>query len=392
MVAIRYRQPVAGRFLQNVAELTRLESAWNELCLAQPRPNPMLSWDWVTTWWKVYVKPGLSLSVWVHEKDGKLKAAFPLYRTETEKGAMFHLTGTGEAEADAVCSDYLGALWTPPAEEFREELAADLTSLLADPRDSLLLTDLAENDPFNEGLPDCFRRHGLAILGSPGPVCPYLPLPDTIEEFFSSLSPHFQSQLRQNERALRKLGESQIRWVRKAEDLESFWSDLVRLHQKRSASLGRPGVFRSPLFSTFHREIAERFFERGWLNAAVLEAGGKVLAATYAFRMAGTVFMYQSGIDPDLPTKARAGLLLHAEMIREAIRNEDREYDFMRGDDPYKRRFTKQTRTLMHLEAGQKTLGRTFGFMKKSARERLANRLPPPLRSGLRKVRRIFGV
>ena len=42
----------------------------------------MLSWDWVTAWWRVYGIPDrrLAPAIWVKEEEGRLVALFPLYR------------------------------------------------------------------------------------------------------------------------------------------------------------------------------------------------------------------------------------------------------------------------------------------------------------------------
>jgi CelD/BcsL family acetyltransferase involved in cellulose biosynthesis len=360
-----------GRFVDQPADLIRLRESWNRLCLAQPRPNPMLSWEWATAWWEVYgaPDPSLALAVWVGDAgDGIV----PLHRIDDGKRVMFRLIGTGEPEADAVCADHLGPLFDPASPNLAGEFALDLAERLPRARDSILLTDLSEEAA---EIDRHLRVIGLTTRRTPGPRCPYAGLPASYEVWLKGRSSNFRSQLKQSEKAL---GLAEVRWVETPADLDPFWNALVGLHQARSAQLRRPGVFASVRFSAFHREVTTRFLNAGWLLAGALVREGRAVAATYSFRMGGTVFFYQSGIDPNAPAKERPGLLLHAATIRRAIELGDREYDLLRGDDPYKQRFTEESRRLWNVEAGRRSLLRSVRWGKSALREKLR-----PLRARL---------
>ncbi|MFH1261855.1 MAG: GNAT family N-acetyltransferase [Pseudomonadota bacterium] len=381
---------MAGRFVQDIAELTRLGEAWNTLCLSQPRPTPMLTWDWADAWWRVYGAPNrnLSLSVWVYEENGKVLGLFPLYRIDTGHGAVFRPIGTGEREEDAVCSDYIAPLFAGSDEGVKNALTSDLAALLTRGSDTLLLSDLASEDPWNVSLAETLRSRPLSVRRTGGSTCAYLPLPKTYDEFFSSLSSNFRTQLRQGERSLKALGGVEFHRIERTEDIGPFWEDLVRLHQKRWNAVGRPGVFSSPLFTEFHREIVERYTRRGWLDGLVLYTNGQPMAVVYSYRIGGTIFLYQSGLETELPPKVRPGLQLHLEVIRQGIVRGDREYDFMRGDDRYKKQFTESSRSLFHVEAGRPTPRRTLRFLSISARERIKGILPDSVLRSIRTVRR----
>ena len=54
-----------------------------------------------------------------------------------------------------------------------------------------------------------------------------------------------------------------------------------------------------------------------------------------------TVYYYQAGFDPEMNAFSPGNLLV-AETIREAIEEGRLHFDFMRGDEPYKRRWKPQ--------------------------------------------------
>ena len=333
----------------------------------------MLSWDWMTAWWSVYGVPdsGLSLAVWVLDEGGELRAVLPMYRAEEEGRCVVRLISTGEPEEDAVCADYLGPLIAGDHEDVIRKLVSDLVELVQTDRCEVRLTDLTAGESFSERIYKELKSSGLAVRRSAGPVCPYLQLPESYDAFLASLSSNFRAQIRQSEREWKKAGGAVIRWTEKEGDLDPFWRDLVSLHQKRWTGLGRSGVFSSPRFSAFHRKVLRSFFDRGWLVGGVLESQSRPVAAVYGFRCGKTVYFYQSGTDPEIPAKLRAGVLLHANLIRRAIETGEREYDFLRGDDPYKRRFTEKNRSLFYIEAGVQSARLRLRFWRKSARQRL---------------------
>jgi CelD/BcsL family acetyltransferase involved in cellulose biosynthesis len=347
-----------GSILTAVEEFGRLQGAWNRLCLAHTRPNPMLSWDWLSTWWSVYGAPDerLSLAIWVKEVDGQLVAGLPLYRTSGPGGAVYRIIGAGADDAtDAVCADYLGPMVMPEHGAAIDEMAADIAELIKGDHGDLSLTDLTEAEASCETLFHALRRKGLTWHRSKSSTCPFLRLPESYDAFLSSLSHNFRGEIRQSERNWLKMPNPEIRRVEAEADLEPFWDALVVLHRKRWATRGMPGVFDNPRFATFHRGIMAAFLRQGWLDAAVIHGGGAALAAVYGFRMAPTTFTYQGGTDPALPRKLRPGLVLDAHMIRRAIERKDLEYDFMRGEEKYKARFTDRSRQLFRVEAGRRT-------------------------------------
>lgn len=356
-----------GRWIHSLEDLNRLEAKWNTLCEAQVDPNPMLSHDWVSAWWDVYGRlvADLELATWVLEEGDRLIGVLPLYEHRIGKTRILRMIGTGEPEADAVCADYLLPLVDLERHDsVFQAMGSDLREWSKVSSDEIILSDLLVESDLSRTLLKQFKADGWALRQRKGSTCPYLDLPSDFEKWFASSSSNFRSQVRQSEKLWRTLGLPKTEWLHEAADLEAFWVDLVRLHQRRWTQAGKPGVFASRQFSQFHREILNRFFKRGWLFGGRLFTDGKAIAVMYGFRMKGRVFFYQSGVEPELPGKLRPGLLMHISMIREAIRTGAKVYDFMRGSDAYKGRFTETERHLVHLDLGRKSLTRSARWTK----------------------------
>jgi CelD/BcsL family acetyltransferase involved in cellulose biosynthesis len=73
----------------------------------------------------------------------------------------------------------------------------------------------------------------------------------------------------------------------------------------------------------------------------------------FAFESADTTFLYNSGYDPEYAHFA-VGLLSKAYAIRESIGRGKQTFDFLRGDEEYKRHLGGQPREVRRLRFRQR--------------------------------------
>lgn len=85
----------------------------------------------------------------------------------------------------------------------------------------------------------------------------------------------------------------------------------------------------------------------GALELRWLSVGERPLAAIYNIRWNNKIYFYQSGRTLDLPPNIRAGIVLHAHCIRQAIADGCREYDFLQGVSQYKQQLALSSRPIV---------------------------------------------
>ena len=85
----------------------------------------------------------------------------------------------------------------------------------------------------------------------------------------------------------------------------------------------------------FHREASEALLQAGLLRLYGVRLNQKWIAVAYAFSSGGRTFYYLGDSDP-LYSKLSPGTLAIGHAIEEAIREECREFDFLRGRESYK--------------------------------------------------------
>src|SRR3954452_15211606 len=102
--------------LTDRATLDALAPAWRELLADSASDQPTLSPSWLLAWWDVYgPHQGRRLRFLRFDDGGRLVALPPLlvgchwYRPGVPSRRLEPL-GSGERDADAVCSDYLDVI------------------------------------------------------------------------------------------------------------------------------------------------------------------------------------------------------------------------------------------------------------------------------------------
>jgi CelD/BcsL family acetyltransferase involved in cellulose biosynthesis len=266
------------------------------------------------------------------------------------------LLGSGEDIADETCGDYLGIL----AEAGRESdvafaLAEALASGTAGKWDEVFFSSMSGDNPMPALLSSAFQSHGLDATLEEWSIAPYVPLPGTWEEYLSALKPSKRSLLRKAMRSFENWagGEPSIVRVHNASQLAVGMSVLKALHSER---WGSQGVFASHQFCAFHDRLMPELLSAGALDLGWIDVRGEPVAAFYNFRWMGKVSFYQSGRRLDIPDGVRVGVAMHAYLIRDAIKDGLREYDFMEGSSQYKMSFAVAMRPLLRLRVVKPSL------------------------------------
>jgi CelD/BcsL family acetyltransferase involved in cellulose biosynthesis len=128
----------------------------------------------------------------------------------------------------------------------------------------------------------------------------------------------------------------------------AWFDDLVRAHGETWRRRGQPGAFASPFMQRFHRALIARGVPRGEVEMLRATAGGEVFGHLYNLRRHGWICAYQSGWDLSGGERdARPGIVCHVLAIEQALRDGAARYDFLAGEDRYKRSLATDATTLV---------------------------------------------
>jgi len=313
-------------------------AVWDELVARGRSPSPFMSWAWHRAWADAAPRGDLEASavVLVRGPDGSLQALLPVRvgRVRFRRAWVQALTW---AIGDTGCPDELDLPGVPEADW--GALAAALADL---PWQVMILSNLATGAPNVEHLTAALVRGGHAARQRPLWPCPQLDLPTSWDDYLASLSPNRRQILRRKERSLRREHAVAVTDY-DGDRLDEGWGHLLALHEQRWEEGGEGGVFRDPRSERLQRQFARAMAEQQRLWLTTLDLGGRPAAAWYGFASGDTVYFYQGGRDPRWERES-VGLVLMGIMIRRAIERGYRAFNFLRGDDGYKRQWTASRR------------------------------------------------
>jgi CelD/BcsL family acetyltransferase involved in cellulose biosynthesis len=130
----------------------------------------------------------------------------------------------------------------------------------------------------------------------------------------------------------------------------TFLDDLIELHQASWQKRGQDGAFLQEFSRRFHHALVLRALARQELDLLQISAGGTDVGYLYNFRHRGRVLAYQSGFAPAAMPQAKPGMTCHAMAIDAALQQGMETYDFLAGDQRYKRSLSDHEETLWWAE------------------------------------------
>jgi len=306
------------------ADFDGLEDAWDKLLADSAADTVFLRWGWMKDWWDVY-RAGRELRLDAVTDGEALIGLAPLF---LEKGWPRALRF---CSSEDLWPDYLDVL----ARRGREaDVARALSERLAGPADwSVLTADNLRAGGLFQTLAETHGRRETRITSR----CPRVRLAGDYDAFMKE---HFDRKKRYNlQRQVDIATTQQGLTYDKVEDpaaLQRAFNDLFRLHALRAADKRIASSFHNPRAADFHRRFGRRALERGWLFFRLLRKDGAAVAALYGFNYNKTIFYYQSGMDPAWG-KFSVGTVLLTLAVREAFSLGIDTFDFLKGDESYKK-------------------------------------------------------
>jgi CelD/BcsL family acetyltransferase involved in cellulose biosynthesis len=318
---------------QPVTSFAALGAAWRAL-EAAAEPSFFQSWTWVGCLAEErYPDPVLLRA----ERDGRTVGLALFNR----RRGRLHLAETGEAELDRPFTEHNAPLATDP-----EAALALLRAAWTLPGISGLVLG---------GVPPALAEAagGVTVRRQLRPA-PWLDL-DALRarggDLLAGLSANARYQIRRSDRLY--AGEGRLAMARAATEAEraAWMEELTALHEATWRRRGQPGAFATPYLRRFHAELTARALARGELDLLRVTGPAGVVGLLYNLRHGGRVLAYQSGFaDPAGQAHARPGLTCHVLAIGMALARGDRLYDFLAGDQRYKRSLADRSLDLAWVE------------------------------------------
>jgi CelD/BcsL family acetyltransferase involved in cellulose biosynthesis len=332
---------------------SRWSEAWTDVHAACPERSFFLSPEWVEAWLEVF-GARLRPEIVVFSEEGRRGSpvvGLCLLVGRLERVGLFrlrrlYLNTAGEDERDEAYLEDNAVLCRPGSEE---GVARALAELLAARRwDELFLHGMSPSRTL-DALETTSLGRPAASRDVPSPFVDLGALGDEPDGYLKALSRNTREQVRRSQRQLEKIGPLRIEAAATEADARQALDELARLHTASWTARGRPGVFVSRSFRDFHERLIGKAFGSGRIQLLRSLAGAETLAVLYNFVHEETAFFYQSGLRLVGDKRTKVGLAAHALAVEHCRRAGLRRYDFLAGDDQYKRSLSTGSRTLRWL-------------------------------------------
>lgn len=350
------------RILTDFAELERLSADWNRLQSASGDGEIFQHFAWITAWWQSLGK-GCRLFTPVVLRGGRVVAILPLVLD----GRRLRFLGYS-------VSDYNHFLAEPDAGSAALQLCLDTLRAQAGAWDEVLM----ENVPESSLLAGCIRslpvRWQRSMVATTGDPCPTMLLGANRQDVLKSS----MDKLKRAVNRLRRTGNLSFRHITDPAEVAVHLPEFFRQHIRRSAVAGRRSGFLDANYVSFYRMLVERMDPEKEIRFSVLEHGGRAIAYHFGSLLHGKYFWYKPAFDVDLWDLAPGQAMLWH--LFDYLRTADaKEFDFGRGDETFKYRFSNHVRKnltlVFYAPRYRSVIARARGWMRGSVK-RLVRKSP----------------
>jgi CelD/BcsL family acetyltransferase involved in cellulose biosynthesis len=326
--------------------LDDIAAEWDELAQASPTRHPHYLLDWLQPWWSCVGSKRHSLRVALVFEGERTTAIAPLmlverrtHRLATIRELQWLAMGDTD-QSDVLCATDQARAGAAVAHHLvRHQGAWDELHLSSVPEGSQAVGSLIEVLRAGLKCEVTIRRHRCLYIDAGG---------GDWDAHLQSTSRKFREDLRRIRRRLEDMGELAISQSTTV-DLDEFLRLATALHGVRQQELGRETRLATVEFGSFVREALERLQNRGMLLVWTLHVGDTVAAYNLGFRMGSVVYGWNMAHDPAY-SSASPGKVLLASAIESCFVDESvGEFNLMRGDTDYKRKWTSTHRDLLDI-------------------------------------------
>ncbi len=150
--------------------------------------------------------------------------------------------------------------------------------------------------------------------------------------------------------------------------------DLARVHRARDQALGRRCDLDDPTRYELWRTLLTAYAQRDELEVGRLLIGSELAAYSVSFLDGDSYRLWETRFDPARDFVAPGRLLIAGLLERLATEGRFREFDYMRGEEDYKRRMSNDVVPAEHLVAWSSGATRRLEAGYRWARDRTARR------------------
>ncbi|PYV14137.1 MAG: hypothetical protein DMG21_19130 [Acidobacteria bacterium] len=343
---------LTAQVVASEADFRSLRDDWNALASSSKFQNVFASFDWAWGWWhhvgrdeSILGQKSLFIVV-VRTRDRVVGIAPLMIRKPSRQGlSVRKLEFIGSTFNDY--NDFL----------LGESQPAVLGALARFMIENEHFWDIVDFRSFPNSSPspgilrETFAEFALPHRLAPDDPCPYVPITTDWEGVLKTLPYDTRSTFRKKAHRLQRLKDQGLRMriIEHPQDETELVARMAEVEERKRVH-GLAGNRFVRATRGFFEYLFKALGPAGCLSVAVMEQGDRLVAYRLGFRVGRKIWDYTTAFDPALG-KLSPGTMLIPQLIDYAFQKGFEELDFLRGDEPYKRRFAKSAHTTWRVMA-----------------------------------------
>ena len=329
---------ITTRTITSLDEFNAVKPAWDSLLASSGFKNPFLSSQWLAQWIADFGAQE-NWAIIIAEENSAIHAAMPIIvrnggiRTLFQKRIAFI--------GDPWLADYMNVLMS---DDTPVDVLADLLSCLQ----RNFKWGKCDLKPFHRGDIDtapliaATKKANLYHHVYIHSKSPQIILSDTSwEDYYKTLPKNLRQDLRTSANRLEKEGKKiEFQVLENANDINDAYETLVTFHQARQKYKVGPSLFDDKVINRFLRTIAHDFSVRKQASVSILKIDGTTVSCVYGLCDNDRYYYWIPSFSMD-HTRISLGKLHLMHLIEQAFKDGKKIFDFMIGDEDYKKRWTE---------------------------------------------------
>jgi len=210
--------------------------------------------------------------------------------------------------------------------------------------DCLHLTNMPSQSPNVAGIVRFLQNRRPALIVETDQLAPTRILGNTEEDNKVAN----KSSLRRRFNYFDKAGHLKFHRCTSANEILSYLDVFFEQHKARRELAGSVSQFHDAAQREFYRTVVSEMAAPGWLKFDVVTFNGKPLAVHFGFEYRDSFIWYKPTFDIEFASRSPGEVLIKY-LLQDAIDRKLKEFDFTVGDEPFKFRFSNETRVNMRV-------------------------------------------
>ena len=357
-----------------------LKEKWDELLSFNSYKNIYLTYEWAYAWWKVFGDRYKLMIITVQENEmwyalapfmiQKLSPVLP----NSAQNLLF--IGTG-------LSDYHDILLKQGFEKTAIESILKYLINVYKNWGIIRLRHFPENSKTPlmviNTVKNGIDQTKIDLVFKETVKCPYLPLNSNWELYYKNVSRNLRSDVARKLNKIKKKFKVEFEKIEPEHesDYRDYIDAFIKLNLKRWKQKNERNLFafENPDHQKFYNEVTKEFAPKKSVLFYVLKLDSEIVAYIYCFKYNNVIYHWNTAFDPDY-FRFSVGKILHRLAIEDAFRSGYSEFNFMRGDEDYKLKWTHKTRVNSEviLLNSKNLFSKYFGFYYVSLKPYLENK------------------